>query len=186
MTVRSNGRDVAVRDAQTVRAEVRAWLSAHWSSDTPRRTWLELVVDAGWAVPTWPSKWFGRDWPASLAQVVRNEFDVVGAAGAGQDESNLWANTAFAFGGDGLKRRFLRPLLTDALPFCLLYSEPGAGSDLASLQTRADRDGDEWRVTGQKVWTSQAREAEFGMLVARTNWDVPKHQGLTFFFLPMR
>jgi alkylation response protein AidB-like acyl-CoA dehydrogenase len=69
---------------------------------------------------------------------------------------------------------------------CLLYSEPGAGSDLASLQTRADRDGDDFVVTGQKVWTSGARRAEYGMLVARTNWDVPKHRGLSFFFFPMK
>jgi alkylation response protein AidB-like acyl-CoA dehydrogenase len=80
----------------------------------------------------------------------------------------------------------MRRLLLDAVVMCLLYSEPGAGSDLASLQTRADRDGDEFVISGQKVWTSSAHRAEYGMLVARTNWDVPKHRGISFFFLPMR
>ncbi len=69
---------------------------------------------------------------------------------------------------------------------CLLYSEPGAGSDLAAVQTRADRDGDEYIVNGQKVWTSGGRTAEYGMLVARTDWDVPKHKGVSFFWFPMR
>jgi alkylation response protein AidB-like acyl-CoA dehydrogenase len=91
-----------------------------------------------------------------------------------------------AFGTEEAKRRFVRPLLLQEVAMCLLYSEPGAGSDLAAIQTRADRDGDEWVVNGQKVWTSGAATAEYGMLIARTDWDVPKHQGITFFWFPMR
>ena len=87
---------------------------------------------------------------------------------------------------DELKAKLLRPLLMGDVAMCLLYSEPGAGSDLAGLRTSAIRDGDEWIVNGQKVWTSGARYAEYGMLIARTDWDVPKHRGITFFFLPMR
>ena len=172
--------------AESVHGEVVAWLAANPWREVDRREWLRRVRDERWAVPTWPSDWFGRGWPKSLSRVVAQAFAEVGAPGAGQDEMNLWANTALAFGSDDLKERFIGPLLADELHFCLLYSEPGAGSDLAGLQTRADRDGDDWVVNGQKVWTSGAQVAEYGMLIARTDWDVPKHRGLTFFFLPMR
>jgi alkylation response protein AidB-like acyl-CoA dehydrogenase len=172
--------------ADAVRDEVEAWLAAHPWQGVDRRTWAGLVRDARWAAPTWPTRWFGRDWPGPLARVVAQTFAEAGAPGAAQDETNLWANTALAFGSDDLKERFVGPLLGAELEFCLLYSEPGAGSDLAAVQTRADRERDDWVVTGQKVWTSGAHASDFGMLVARTDWDVPKHQGLTFFFLPMR
>ena len=170
----------------TAADEARAWLAGHWRADRPRNEWLEEVVDSGWAAPSWPREWYGRGVTTEEAKEVAAEFRRVGAPGSGQDRHNLWANTLLAYGTDGLKRRLLRPLLLDAVVMCLLYSEPGAGSDLAALQTRADRDGDEFVVTGQKVWTSGARKAEYGMLVARTDWDVPKHQGISFFFFPMR
>jgi alkylation response protein AidB-like acyl-CoA dehydrogenase len=99
---------------------------------------------------------------------------------------NLYANVILAHGTDDQKRRFVRPLALGEHRGCLLYSEPGAGSDLAAVQTRADRDGDDWVITGQKVWTSGAAQATHGLLVARSDWDVPKHQGLTFFWFPMR
>ena len=169
-----------------LRDEVRAWLDGHWSAEVPRQEWLAAVVDAGYAVPTWPAAWFGRDLDADLADVVVAEFRRAGAPGAAQDKHNLWANTVLAFGTEALKQRFIRPLLLDEVAMCLLYSEPGAGSDLAGLQTRAERDGDEWVVTGQKVWTSGARKADYGMLVARTDWDVPKHRGISFFWCPMK
>jgi alkylation response protein AidB-like acyl-CoA dehydrogenase len=107
-------------------------------------------------------------------------------AGAGQDVRHLYANVILAHGTEDQKRRFVEPLLAGEHRGCLLYSEPGAGSDLAAVQTRADRDGDDWVITGQKVWTSNAAEATHGLLVARSDWDVPKHQGLTFFWFPMR
>jgi alkylation response protein AidB-like acyl-CoA dehydrogenase len=169
-----------------LRDEVRQWLAERWSRERPRPAWLQEVVDAGWAVPTWPREWYGRGLSVEDSKVVAAEFRRAGAPGSGQDTHNLWANTLLAHGTDALKRRLLRPLLVDAVAMCLLYSEPGAGSDLASVQTRADRDGDGYVVTGQKVWTSGARRAEFGMLLARTDWEAPKHQGISFFFFPMR
>ena len=178
--------DESVRGS--LRAEVRAWLDEHWTAgrELPRTPWLAQVVDARWAVPTWPTTWYGRDLDGETAEAVAEEFRRVGAPGAAQDRHNLWANTVLAFGTESLKRQFVRRLLIDDVKMCLLYSEPGAGSDLAGLQTRADRDGDEWVVNGQKVWTSSGKEAEYGMLVARTNWDVPKHNGISFFWCPMR
>jgi alkylation response protein AidB-like acyl-CoA dehydrogenase len=173
-------------DEHAAREEARAWLAREWHPPIPRSEWLARVVDAGWAVPSWPTTWYGREWSTATALAVEDEFKRVGAEGAGQDRINLWANTVLAFGSDDMKRRFIRPLLLDEVRMCLLYSEPGAGSDLAGLQTRADRDGDEWVVNGQKVWTSGAAKADFGMLIARTNWDVPKHRGISFFFFPMK
>jgi alkylation response protein AidB-like acyl-CoA dehydrogenase len=173
-------------DLQSFGNGVRTWLRDNWRTDRPRREWLEMVVDSGHAVPTWPRAWYGLGLRPLHARAVADEFRAVGAPGAGQDVHNLWANTLLAYGTDSLKRKLIRPLLLGEVTMCLLYSEPGAGSDLAGLQTRAVADGDEFVVTGQKVWTSSARTAEYGMLVARTDWDVPKHRGLSFFFFPMR
>ena len=166
--------------------QARAWLEEHWDPRLPRQEWLELVVDHGWAVPSWPADSSGRGLTIEQSKAVAEEFRRAGVPGSGQDVHNLWANTLLAYGHDGLKLRLLRPLLLDAVQMCLLYSEPGAGSDLAAVQTRADRDGDEFVITGQKVWTSGARRAEYGMLLARTDWDAPKHKGISFFFFPMK
>jgi alkylation response protein AidB-like acyl-CoA dehydrogenase len=173
-------------DLVTFQSDVRAWLRTNWRPDRPRREWLELVLDAGYAVPTWPTAWHGMAASAEHGRIIAEEFQHVGAPGSRQDVHNLWANTLLRYGTGALKRRLIRPLLLDDVKMCLLYSEPGAGSDLAGLQTRADRDGEAFVITGQKVWTSGARSAEYGMLVARTDWDVPKHRGISFFFLPMR
>jgi alkylation response protein AidB-like acyl-CoA dehydrogenase len=175
--------------------EVCRWLAEHWtasvranvgSDPAQRRAWLGKVVLARWAVSRWPLEWFGRASSDEQARSVEREFARVGAPGAGQDRTNLWANTVLAFGTPELKTRLLGALLRDEITMCLLYSEPGAGSDLASVRTRADDVGDGWRVNGQKVWTSSAATADYGMLIARTDWNVPKHQGLSFFFCPMK
>ena len=173
-------------DDDSTRSEVRGWLSANWNPTLTRAEWAERVVDSGWAAPTWSTQWHGRGSTGAQAKIVAEEFTRVAATGTGQDKHNLWANTLLAYGSDDLKRQMLRPLMLDQVVMCLLYSEPGAGSDLAGLQTRADRDGDEWIINGQKVWTSNAAKAEYGMLIARTDWDVPKHRGISFFWFPMR
>ncbi len=172
--------------AAQVRAQVRAWLAENWSPDRPRQAWLVALAESGWAAPTWPREWFGRGLAPAMRRVVAEEFGRAGAEGGGQDVLNLYANVILAHGTDDQKRQFVRPLAVGEHRGCLLYSEPGAGSDLAAVQTRADRDGEDWVITGQKVWTSGAMQATHGLLVARCDWDVPKHQGLVFFWFPMR
>ena len=184
----------ALPEIESIRTEVRSWLEENWNPDwrgqaqegPDRVAWLTKVVDAGWAAPQWPKEWFGRDYDDTRGRVVEEEFARVGAFGTGQDRTNLWINTLLTFGTDTLKKQLLPGLMRGEVNMCLLYSEPGAGSDLAGVRTRVERDGDEWVVNGQKVWTSGAATADYGMLIARTDWDVPKHKGLSFFFLPMK
>jgi alkylation response protein AidB-like acyl-CoA dehydrogenase len=168
-----------------VRGAVRAWLAEHWDPARDRAGWLAAVVDAGYAVPRWPRAAHGRDLPDDQARLVEAEFARAGAPGSGQDRTNLWANTLLSHGTDELRDRLLRPLLENRVRMCLLYSEPGAGSDLAGVRTSAVPDGTDFVVEGQKVWTSNAAGADYGMLLARTDPAAPKHRGLSFFFLPM-
>ncbi|MFT4102362.1 MAG: acyl-CoA dehydrogenase family protein, partial [Burkholderiaceae bacterium] len=180
---------------EQIKAEVQAWLAENWRGAPerierfgrdPRSEWFKKVRDARWAVPRWKHEQFGRGLPDAQAWIVERAFEAVGAPGTGQDRSNLWANTALAYATETFKQKIVPQLLAGEVGMCLLYSEPGAGSDLAAVRTRADKVDGGWRVTGQKVWTSGAHIADYGMLIARTDWDVPKHRGISFFFLPMR
>lgn len=170
----------------SVRSEVRAWLEAHWDPERSLREWRELLVDSGWGVPTWPREWYGRGLPLALAKVVQEEFKRIGAVGpASGGGMGLAAPTLLEHGSDDLKRRLLRPIITGEHTWCQLFSEPGSGSDLAGLTTRAQFDGEHWLVNGQKVWTTSAHHARYGMLLARTDWDVSKHRGISYFVLEM-
>ncbi len=171
---------------EELRDEVRNWLAANWNPEVDRASWAQLVVDAGWAVPSWEPEWYGRGLSDAQSRIAAAEFAAVGAPGCGHDRANLFACTLHDVGTDEQKRRLIPPSIRGESKWCLLYSEPGAGSDLASLRTKAERDGDDWVINGQKVWTSFAKTADYGMLVARTDWDAPKHQGISFFMLPMR
>ncbi len=167
--------------------EVETWIDEHWDPDRPLLEWRTLLADSGWGCPTWPVEWFGRGLDETAGAAVREVFrtrDVVGPAGG--SAMTLAAPTLLALASDDLKGRLLRDMITGALTWCQLFSEPGNGSDLAGLTTRADRDGDEWVVNGQKLWTTGAHTADYGMLLARTDWDVPKHRGITYFALPMK
>ncbi|HZT67759.1 MAG TPA: acyl-CoA dehydrogenase family protein [Acidimicrobiales bacterium] len=169
-----------------VRAEVRGWLEANWDPDLPLADWRSRLADSGWGCPSWPSDCYGRGLDGEEAAVVAEEFAAVGAVGPATGAGMaLAAPTLLAHASDELRRRLLRRILTGEDKWCQLFSEPGNGSDLAGLTTRAVRDGDEWVVNGQKVWTTGAHQAAYGMLLARTDWDAPKHRGITYFAFSM-
>jgi len=149
--------------------------------------WARTIGESGYAAPLWPKEYGGRSGEVWMQQVVREELgryrlptvgiNILGVGLAGP--------TIIEHGTEAQKERYVRKILTCEEIWCQLFSEPGAGSDLATLGTRAVRDGDEWIVNGQKVWTSIAQFAHFGMLLARTDPDVPKHEGMTYFILDM-
>ena len=173
-------------DADSIAQMIRSWLADNWDDHLGLVEWRERLVNSGWAVPSWPVEWFGRGLPAAADKVVADEIRAFGAIatplGAGM---SLAAPTMMAHGSDELRSRLLRPTLTGAVTWTQLFSEPGAGSDLAGLTTTAVRDGDDWIVNGQKVWNTSAHHADYGMLVARTDWDAPKHRGISYFVVPM-
>ncbi len=193
-----------------LREQAREWLDAnaalvdHDSLDTMRthrahtesddlalleegRAWQQRKADAGWAAPHWPVEYGGRGLPPLLATVFSNEerqYDVSGnmfSVGVG-----MAGPTIIEWGTEAQRDRFLPRILSAEDIWCQLFSEPGAGSDLAGLSTRAVTDGDEWVITGQKVWTSAAHQSDLGILLARTDPDVPKHKGITCIIVDMR
>jgi alkylation response protein AidB-like acyl-CoA dehydrogenase len=175
-----------ISEAQ-VRAEVRTWLAAHWDPEMSLVAWRNQLADSGWGMPQWPEEWYGRGLPVGLTRVVEEEFAGVGAVGVAKSGVRLLAAaTLLEHGSDLQKKKFLRRILTGEDAWCQLFSEPGSGSDLAGATTRADFDGDRWIVNGQKVWTTSAHHADYGMLLARTDWDVPKHEGMSFFVIEIR
>ncbi|SFB20167.1 Acyl-CoA dehydrogenase [Amycolatopsis marina] len=176
-------------DAEGLRDLVRDLLEKHDPQATDRLEFLRARFDAGLAWVHFPTGLGGLDAPRSLQAVVDAEL---AAADAPDNDPRrigiglgMAAPTILKFGTEEQRTRFLRPLWTGEEVWCQLFSEPGAGSDLAALGTRAVRDGDDWVVDGQKVWTSSAHTARWAILVTRTDPDVPKHQGMTYFVCDM-
>ena len=171
----------------SVRAEARAWLEANWSPDLGLVEWRNRLIESGWGVPSWPKAWYGRDLPTAFDALVGEEMRRVGAVGVARTGvRNLAAATLLAHASDGLKHKFLRRILTGEDNWCQLFSEPGSGSDLAGALTRAELKDGRWVINGQKVWTTSAHHADWGLLLARTDSNVAKHQGLSYFVLDMR
>ncbi len=176
-------------DADELRRRTQELLAAHPPAETGRLDFLRARFDAGLAWVHFPEGLGGLGLPRSLQAVVDAELE---AAGAPDNDPRrigiglgMAAPTILQYGTDEQKARFLRPLWTGEEVWCQLFSEPGAGSDLAALGTRAVREGDGWVVDGQKVWTSSAHLARWAILIARTDPDVPKHRGITYFVCDM-
>ena len=161
------------------RIEVREWLAAN-----PKPTGMELAK-AGYVVPHWPAPW-GKDADPVHQLIIDEELRRAKVQRPGNTIGIGWAGPTIVHAGtQEQKDRYLWPLLAGDEIWCQLFSEPGAGSDLANLGTRAIKDGDQYVVNGQKIWTSLAHHSKFGILIARTNPDAPKHKGVSYFICPM-
>ncbi|MHB8693151.1 MAG: acyl-CoA dehydrogenase family protein [Solirubrobacteraceae bacterium] len=190
--------DLTLSPSETAfRDEFRGWLDDNWNPATRepagdeaafefRRAWQRRLNEDGWAGVAWPKEYGGRGstlieqaiWGEELARTrAPSVANVLGIAMGGP--------TVIAHGTEEQKHRYLPAILSAEEIWCQGFSEPDSGSDLASLKTRAVRDGDEWVVTGQKVWTTIAQHAKWCMLVARSNPEAPKHKGLTYFLMDM-
>ncbi len=166
-------------DDDPFRTEVRTWLEEH-----PSPSGAELA-EVGYVAPHWPAPW-GLDADPIQQLVIDEELRRAGVRRPSNPIGIGWAGpTLLHAGSQAQKDRHLGPILSGEELWCQLFSEPGAGSDLAGLGTRAERDGEEWVVNGQKIWTSLAQFSRFGILIARTDPDVPKHQGISYFICPM-
>ena len=181
------------------RAEVQAWLAEHLvgryaaigegqdltASREDRAAWEHELGRAGWIGVSWPREYGGRGLPLSQQVILGEEFARAGTPQRAFFGENLLGPTLIAHGSDAQKERFLRPVLHGEEMWCQGFSEPDAGSDLAALKTRAVRDGDKWVIDGQKLWTSQATEADWIFALCRTSDEGVKHRGISFLLVPM-
>ena len=202
--LRSNDfREQTMSDIDTFRAETRAWLeencpasmrnrSFHWEDahqiyDTDdARQWLKAMAARGWTAPTWPAKYSGGGLAPAQAQVLSQEMSRIKAVAptSGMGLAMI-GPTLLELGTEEQKQRHLPKIVSGEVSWCQGYSEPGAGSDLASLQTKAVIDGDNFVINGQKVWTSGAQYADWMFALVRTNSDASKHEGISFVLLDM-
>jgi alkylation response protein AidB-like acyl-CoA dehydrogenase len=189
-------------DAEHFRAHVQAWLAATLPSgwvvtegrglpDDERerfvRRWPRLLAAVGWRCPTWPTEYGGAGLSLIESVVLEEELARVGApADPFPVGAMIVGPTIMRWGTPEQKRQFLPKIASGGIAWCQGFSEPDAGSDLASLRTAAVRDGDEWSITGQKIWTSRAHAADFAFVLARTDPDAPAHQSISYLLVPMR
>jgi hypothetical protein len=188
-------------EAEAFRKEVRGWLEDNLPDEWfepgfrlsgPEREafnldWIQKLRAGGWICASWPKEYGGKGL-SLIEQVVLNEEFARAQAPMRADffGDTLVGPTILQWGTEEQKREFIPKILDGTIAWCQGFSEPDAGSDLASLKTRADLDGDEWVVHGQKVWTTQAQFADFIFLLARTDPEAPKHQGISYLLVPMK
>ncbi|WP_414641049.1 acyl-CoA dehydrogenase family protein [Actinospica sp.] len=186
--------------AEAVRAWIAAAIPAAWRAAAERdgasgvrsvrtpeqyREWYPVFARSGLVVPRWPVEYGGLGWPREAAEAAERELRRHHLPRLNPLGLNLAAPALFEHGSHEQRLRFLPKIVANQEVWCQLFSEPGAGSDLASLSTRAERRGDEWVITGQKVWTTWAHLADFAVLLARTDPDAPKRRGITYFLIDM-
>jgi alkylation response protein AidB-like acyl-CoA dehydrogenase len=180
---------------QAFRDELRAWLEANHPGPAPRgdddsfefaRAWQRKLHDGGWTGLSWPKEYGGRGATLIEQAIFNEEIARIGAPSPANVLGLVMGGpVVITHGSDEQKERYLEPILTADEIWCQGFSEPESGSDLASLKTKAVKSNGEWLVTGQKVWTTYAHKAKWCMLVARTDFDAPKHKGLTYFLMDM-
>jgi alkylation response protein AidB-like acyl-CoA dehydrogenase len=171
----------------TALEELHEWLRTAWDPDLTLREWWARLASSGWSQPHWPAEWFGKDLPRATSNAVTGAIRDFGAVTAPVGFATGMAGpTLLVYGTADQQARHLPGMVTGTDAYCQLFSEPNAGSDLAGLQCRADRDGDHWVINGQKVWTTGGQIANKAILMARTNIDVPKHAGISFFIIDVR
>ena len=175
--VPASWREAAARGGAAAIREVR--------SRADYEAWYPVFADAGLVAPTWPVECGGLDVAPAVARAVDGVLRPYNLGRLNPLGLNLAAPALFAHGTEEQRMRFLPPIVRNEEKWCQLFSEPGAGSDLASLATRAERDGDGWVLTGQKVWTTWAHVSDFGVCLARPNPDVPKRKGITYFLVDL-
>ena len=177
---------MATVTVEQVRAEAEAWVSENWDPSLTVREWWARLARSGFAAPLLPVEVGGRGYSRDLYAAVNSALAKGGCVGPPLGMGiSLVSPTVAVHGTEEQKRSLIGEILLGEVAWCQLFSEPNSGSDLAGLQCRAELDGDEYVVTGQKVWTTGGQWADKAMLLARTNFDAPKHQGITFFAFDM-
>jgi alkylation response protein AidB-like acyl-CoA dehydrogenase len=167
--------------------DLQGWLRSSWDPELTVGAWWKQLADSGWSQPHWPTEWYGKGLPRAAAGAITRAIRAYGAVTAPVGFATGMAGpTLLTHATPDQLARHLPGMVYGTDAYCQLFSEPNAGSDLAGLQCRAERDGDRWVVNGQKVWTTSGQIANKAILVARTNVDVPKHAGISFFIIDVR